>query len=651
MKKRNKVLVLLLTICMVFVMIPSASFAADAKTGDIVVLYTNDVHCAVDSNIGYAGLAAYKADKLKQTEYVTLVDAGDALQGDVMGTLSKGEYLVDIMNKTGYDVLVPGNHEFDYGMDQFFKLAKASNAKYVCANFIDLKTNKAVFDPYVMKTYGKTKVAYVGIDTPEAISKAAPAYFQDKTGKYIYDFCNDKTGEKLYKAVQTAVDAAKADGANYVIAVGHLGIDAQSSPWTSKDVIANTSGIDALIDGHSHSTIANEQVKNKAGANVTLTSTGTKLAAIGELVISDGKISTNLVTKYEGKDQAVQTVVEKYNKKIEALTKKVVAKSNVDLTIFEADGKTRAIRNQETNLGDLCADAYKAISGADVAIVNGGGIRADIKAGDVTYGQIIAVHPYGNMLCMVKATGQELLDALEMASRTCPSENGGFLQVAGMTYDIDTTVPSTVVINDKNMFVKVEGARRVVNAKINGVAVDPKKTYTVASHDFMLHQQGDGLNMFMDNEFVLDKIMIDNQVLINYIEENLGGVIDKSYAKRQGRIGIISSQKVNSNDALDADKTIVTLCKDAAACTTKITSLKVTSKRINAKINGNAKADGFYYKTVNSKGTKVSYKYSTKNSYTTKTLAKGKYTVKVVPYTYVAGERVYGKTISKKIIV
>jgi 5''-nucleotidase/2'',3''-cyclic phosphodiesterase and related esterases len=544
MKKTSKILSLVLSLAMTLSLCVTAG-AADTTTavtkGDIVVLYTNDVHCAVDDNIGYAGLVAYRTDMQKATDYVTLVDAGDALQGAPLGTLSKGEYLVQIMNQVGYDVAVPGNHEFDYGMDQFLAMAKEQKSGYICCNFMNLKTNKPVFDAYKMVTYGSTKVAYVGIDTPESISKSTPSYFQDASGNYIYGFCQGNNGKDLYAAVQSAVDAAKKDGANYVIAVGHCGIDEQSAPWRSTDIIANVSGLNAFIDGHSHSVIASQAVKDKDGKTVPLTSSGTKLANIGKVVIkSDGTITTGLVAKddYTTKDTATTTLVNSIKAQNDTLLKKVVARSDVALTILGSDGK-RAVRNAETNLGDLCADAYRAISGADVAIVNGGGIRADIAAGDITYEDIIKVHPYGNALCVVKATGQQILDALEMASRTCPSENGGFLQVSGLTYTIDTTIPSTVKVDDNKMFVSVEGARRVKDVKVGGSAIIPNKTYTLASHNYMLKEAGDGLNMFQKDELVKDSVMLDNQVLINYITSTLNGVVPAAYAKAQGRITVV----------------------------------------------------------------------------------------------------------------
>lgn len=654
MRKNKRLLTILLAVCLVVTMMPSMVFAANAKSDDIVVLYTNDVHCGIDDAIGYAGLAAYKADKLKETKNVALVDAGDAIQGDLAGALSKGEYIVDIMNQVGYDVAVPGNHEFDFGMDQFLSLVKKSNAKYISSNFMDTKANKTVFDPYVIKEFDGKKVAFVGISTPESITKSTPAYFQDENGNYIYDFCNDKTGKGVYDAVQAAIDAAKAEGADYIIALGHMGIDEQSKPWTSREVIANTSGLDAFIDGHSHSTVANETVKDKAGKDVVLSQTGTKLAAIGELIITaDGKISTSLITDYTKKDEKTTALIKDVNDKIAAVSSKVVGKTEVLLTTLDAEGK-RAIRSQETNMGDFCADAYRIIGNADIGIIQGGGIRADIKAGDITYGDIIALHPWGNMYGVIEATGQQVLDALEMGVRNSPEEVAGFLQVSGVTYDVDTTIPSTVVTDENAMFVKVGGERRVVNVKVNGEPIDPNKTYTVASTTYILTQQGDGYSMFDGCKEVTKEALIDSEVIQKYIEK-LGGTIGQDYAKKQGRIGIIKTY--NSKDVEEsienAGKEAVKLYKAAVARTTKLTSAKSSAKtkKITAKISGNSKATGFYYKVTNAKGKVVSSISKSGKTFTTKKLAKGKYTVSVKPYTYVVGEKVYGKTVSKKVTI
>ena len=525
------------------------AFAEETAAKDVVVLYTNDVHCGIDENIGYAGLAAYKKAFAKADYDVLLVDNGDAIQGGPVGTLSKGEYIIDIMNEVGYDVATIGNHEFDYGMDQFMALREKAKFPYVSANFTDLE-GKPILDPFVIKEAGGRKIAFVGASTPETFTKSTPTYFQNEKGEYIYDFCEGEDGKRLYAAVQKAVDDAREAGAEYVVVLAHLGIDGSSVPYTSSDLIVNTNGIDAVLDGHSHSTIEQEVVKNKDGEEVLLTSTGTKLAAVGALTIAaDGTLSTRLHTESIFQDDETTAFVEGIKAQYGETLAKVVASSQVDLivndlTAVDSEGKPiRIIRSQETNLGDLCADAYRLVSGADIGVVNGGGIRAAIPAGDITFEQIISVHPFGNAMCVVEATGQQILDALEKSVSKLPDENGGFLHVSGLTFTVDMSVPSTVVVDDKGNFVEVSGERRVKDVKVGGEDIDPAKTYTLASQNYMLKSGGDGFNMFINDKLLQDEVMLDNQVLITYITENLGGVIGEEYAEPygQGRITIINA--------------------------------------------------------------------------------------------------------------
>ena len=537
--KSKKLLSLLLVLAMMFSLTVTASaeeaaVISAAPADEIVILHTNDVHCSYEAYDKVAALAK-DAD--------LLVDAGDAIQGGVIGTLSKGEYIVDIMNEIGYDAAVPGNHEFDYDMDQFLKLAKEkAEYPYLSANFVD-KTGKPVFDAYKLFEVDGKKVAFVGLTTPETFTKSTPTYFQDGNGNYIYGFCEGGNGQELYAAAQKAIDAAEAAGADYVIGLGHLGIDGESSPWTSKEVIANTTGFDAFIDGHSHSTFA-ETVKDKAGNDVAFAQTGTKLANVGKITIkADGTITCeNIDLANVTADADTTAYIAGVTEKFDALQNTVVAKTEVELTINGADGK-RAVRSAETNLGDLCADAYRVMLGADVAFVNGGGVRANLAAGDITYGDIVNVHPFGNEACLVKVTGQQIKDALELGASAYPGESGGFLQVSGLTYTIDSTIPSSVVRDEKNMFVKVDGAYRVSDIQVGGQPLDINKTYTLASHNYMLKSQGDGYAMFgTDNvEIIKDCVMIDNQVLINYIVEELNGTVGKEYAAPEGRITIVTA--------------------------------------------------------------------------------------------------------------
>ena len=560
----KKVFACLLAVVMLLglIVVPAAAKAEGEEAKEIVILYTNDVHCGIVDGLGYAGVARVKAAFEAAGKEVILVDNGDATQGDVIGTLSKGEAIVELMNAVGYDVATIGNHEFDYGMEQFNKNVSLAKFQYVCCNFLNDK-GEAVLKPYTIVEKAGKKIAFVGIDTPEAFTKSTPVYFQDGEGNYIFSFCEGNNGQDLYDKVQETVDAARAEGADYVIALAHLGIDEQSAPWMSTDVITNTTGIDAVLDGHSHSVIAGDAVKNKDGENVILTSTGTKLDNVGIFTIDgEGKMSSMLLdadaikfmdavgalTEDNGAGEAVAAAIAKNDE----LVNTVVAKTSVTLTttdpvaVDEKGNAIRIVRSQETNLGDLCADAYRAMGQADIAFVNGGGIRANINEGDITYGQIIKVHPYGNALCVVEATGQEILDALELSVCSLPGESGGFLHVSGLKFSVDMNVDSTVVKDEKKMFVEVAGDRRIKDVEVlqedgTYAPIDPNKTYTLACHNYLLRDMGDGYTMFADNNFLQEDVMLDNQVLINYIVEKLGGTVGGDYVDPygQGRITII----------------------------------------------------------------------------------------------------------------
>ena len=383
----KKFLALLLAAMMLFGVVAMAEEAPAGLTKNVVILFTSDVHAGIDQGWGYAGVAAIR-DGLKANNHVVLVDNGDAIQGETIGTLTNGKALVELMNVVGYDVAVPGNHEFDYGMDNFLSLAKdVANYPYISANFT--YKDEPVFAPYVVKEFDGVKIAFVGVTTPKTITSSTPAYFQDEEGNFVYGFSQDDTGAKFYAAIQSAVDAARAEGAAYVIACGHLGTEETCEPYTSIDVIYNVSGIDALLDGHAHETMPSNVVKGKDGKDVVRVACGTKLANVGALTITpDGKISSELYTWQNSVSPTevfglTGTVVDAVNEKIaslEEIRQTVVAFTENTLYIKDPVTDVRIIRNAETNLGDLCADAYRAMSGADVAVVNGGGVRAQIPA-------------------------------------------------------------------------------------------------------------------------------------------------------------------------------------------------------------------------------------------------------------------------------
>ena len=537
MKKR--LLSIIIALVMLFGVVSAAAAPIAGRDGEqpeTVILFTNDVHCGIENGWGYAGLAALKKNYEEAGVNTLLVDAGDHVQGGPIGTLSRGQYIIDIMNFVGYDLAIPGNHEFDYGMDQFLALADSADYPYISANFMNYSNGaptSSVFDAYKIFEIGGVKIAFVGLCTPETITKSTPTYFQNDQGEYIYGFCQDETGDALVNAAQDAIDAARAEGADYVIALGHLGIDEQSSPWMATEVIARTTGIDAFIDGHSHSVI-NGTVNNADGDPVLHGQTGTKLNNIGVLSIyADGSLGLELLPVPEEveKDPATQEFIDSINAQFDELLHEVVAYTEYDLTVNDPETGNRAVRSRETNLGDMCADAYRELFGADIAFVNGGGVRANINAGEITFENILNVHPFGNEACLVEVTGQQILDALEMGARVCPDENGGFLQVSGLTYEIHTDLEPNVIIGEDKMWIGPAGIPyrvqnvMVMNRETRGYEpLDLNKTYTLASHNYMLLNQGDGFAMFGKNNVTVlqENVMIDNAVLINYIQSMPG---------------------------------------------------------------------------------------------------------------------------------
>lgn len=548
-KMYGKLLSFVLAMAMVFSVpvVSDAAVVSSVDKSDIVILYDNDVHCEVD---GYVEMAAIKKELQSQSNYVSLVSCGDFVQGGVIGSISKGEAIVKIMNNIGYDVVTLGNHEFDYAIPQLKSLMLDLDAKVVSSNFLKKSTGKPVFGSYTMKKYGKTKVAFVGVTTPETFTKSTPVYFQNSKGEFIYDFCGDATGKALYKRVQTVVNAARKNGADYVVALTHLGTESVTKRWSAQSLVKNTYGIDVVLDGHSHSTVESLKVKNKKGKSVTISSTGTKFANVGELVITKkGKITTKLISL--GEDEETKSYVEGIKDEYNKLLEEVIGKTEVDLTTLGADGN-RAVRNAETNLGDFCADAFRYVMDADIGMMNGGGIRANIAAGNLTYNNMLSVFPWSNYGCVIEATGQQIKDALEMGAKNYPDESGGFLQVSGLKYTIDASIPSSVVTNaDTGMFEKVNGKYRVTDIQVWNAQksayepIDLQNTYTVAGTNYTLRNNGDGYTMFNDCKVVKDNTMVDNDVLRIYLTDVLKGVVDAQYKDPagQGRITIINKQK------------------------------------------------------------------------------------------------------------
>ena len=523
---------------------------------DIMILYTSDIHCGIDEGFGYAGLEQICKYEQEKGYEVILVDDGDNIQGDPLGLLTKGDALIDLMNKMGYSVAIPGNHEFDYGVDNFLSLAEKAQFKYISCNFQYKGEN--VFDPYVIREIGGRKIGFVGVTTPTTITASKPTLFEDENGEFVYSFLQDETGEGVYNAVQSAVDNARKEGAEYVIVLGHLGNEEQCRPWTYADVISHTNGIDAFLDGHSHDT---DQVimKNKDGKEVPRSACGTKMQHIGWCRIpAEGEVTAGIYSwtlddsapEVLGIENEVSTAVKEARGSISKLLEGKIAVSEQEMTIYDPVavdpewGKVRMIRRAETNLGDLCTDAYRFMTGADIALLGGGGIRVSIPAGDVTMKNMYEVFPFGNEICVVQATGQQILDALEWGAAAVPGENGGFMQVSGLSYEIHTYIDSTCTKDVNGMFTGVAGERRVRNVKVNGTPIDPDALYNVAGNDYWFLNGGDGQTAFNGAERVDAGGMLDVQVLVDYLTRELDGVIGKEYSDPtgQGRIVIVEEK-------------------------------------------------------------------------------------------------------------
>ena len=496
---------------------------------DAVILYTNDVHTYIDKALGYDNIAGLKK-AIARTNDVILVDAGDHIQGTAFGAMDKGKTIVDLMNAADYDLATLGNHEFDYTMEGCMNTIEWANFSYVSCNFYHEENGvrgENVLDAYKVFELGGRKVALIGITTPESFTKSTPAYFQDENGSYIYGISGGEDGSALYADVQAAIDAAKAE-ADVVIALGHLGIDPSSSPWTSKELIANTTGLDAFIDGHSHSTVEQEIVKDQAGSDVVLTQTGCYFGAIGMMRIApDGTISTELITECEYSDPAVKEIQDNWIDEINGRLGEVIG--HTALTFDNYDETGRLVRKMETNTGDFTADALYYLFDSldydvDVAFMNGGGVRNRAITGDISYLSCKNIHTFGNVACLQTVTGQQILDALEWGARsTDAAECGGFLQVSGLKYKVDPTIPDTTQKDDKGVWTGgPTGEYRVYDVEVfqdgEWVDLDLDAEYNLAGYNYTLRDLGDGFNMFNGAVNVIDYVMEDYMVLANYVK-------------------------------------------------------------------------------------------------------------------------------------
>lgn len=503
---------------------------------DVTILYTNDVHTYIDNKSPkptYAAIAALKKSIEDTGRDVLLVDAGDHIQGTAYGSMDDGATIIELMNEAGYDLATPGNHEFDYGMARAKAVIQEADFPYVSCNWVDLRTGFNVLPSVKFFFVGGRKIAFVGVTTPETFTKSTPAYFMnDAQTKYIYDILGGEDGQKLYDAVQKAIDKAEFWGADTIIGLGHLGVDPSSSPWTSEEVIAHTHGFTAFIDGHSHTVMANKQVTDASGKAVTLTQTGSYFKNIGKMTVgADGTITTELINTYEGLDAAVAATASNWIGAVDDMLGEEIAVGDTKFYINDPATGKRRIRSGETNLGDFVADGIYTYFNeieelhCDVAIMNGGGIRTDVEAGPWSFKTCKTVSPFGNVACLMSVTGQQIQDALEFGARFAGAEgkeNGGFLQVAGARYTIHPMIPNTVQTNDKNVWTGSAATPRVSNVEIYDKTtgtyqpLDPNATYALAGMNYTLRNLGDGFAMFDGATLIKDYVSEDYLVMSSY---------------------------------------------------------------------------------------------------------------------------------------
>ena len=503
--------------CLVAMLVAGVSVWAQKS---IVILYENDVHCGID---GYAKMAGLR-DAITQadTAYVGAVCVGDFLQGNTTGAISKGQYVIDIMRHMNYDALTLGNHEFDYGVPRMKSLLEQVGAPVVCANFYEAGSPEPYYAPYVIRQYGDKRVAFVGACTPETMILEGYSFY-DTNGILLYDLKKDS----FYQLIQQAADNARKEGADYVVLLSHVGETTQSMGFDSHRLVNSTKGIDVVLDGHSHNVFEDATASNLDGRPIIVTQTGTQFGRVGKLVITpDGRIVTQLIKSSDipYKNARVAAVTDSIKGLVKAVTDKKIGHTDYTLVVSD-DNDQWIVRSQETNAGDLVADAYRHAMEADIGFENGGGIRNDIMAGDITYGDVIGMLPYDNVLLRIAVSGQQLKAMLERCTASLPELDGNFPQCSGLRYVVHSkshTVSDIEVLQDDGSY-----APLVLN-----------RQYSVALTDYN-HKGGGFYDCFKGCPVLFESTVRYYEALANYIHEQLGGTTGAAYLQPQGRIRVV----------------------------------------------------------------------------------------------------------------
>ena len=553
----------------------------DNLSDDIVILHTNDVHCGLIDSIGYDGLMLYKKELKKQYKYVFTVDAGDHIQGGAIGSLSKGLDIINIMNMVGYDIVAIGNHEFDYGVEQLEECGKKLNCGYISANFCLRKTKEPIYPAYKILDVGDKKIGFIGITTPQTLTKSFLHTIVDDEGNMVYDFLSDNDGKEFYENTQKYIDEVRDKGADYVIIVSHLGNEGDSLEiYSSSGLLSKIDGVDAILDGHTHR-IYNITSKDKNGKDVPIAQTGTKLYQLGVLKIkTDGTITSEILSEipqpkfYEpniifrdGKNRFVDPEMDAFinyilNSHSDELNEKI-GYTNFDLKINldnSGDSSKQLSRSEESTLCDLVADSIRDIGKGDISMVNAGTVRTDLLKGNITIQKILDILPFSTDIIVKEVKGSDILDALEFGMKELPNKTSRFPQVSGISFKVNTKIKSNVVVDSEESFLRVDGDRRVYDVKVGEEDLDLNKTYRMSFDDYIA-EGGDGFSMFTKYEIIENDLKTDNQALVVYIKDVLKGTIPDIYRKTQGRIIIDGKNGQNSaNFISNFPKIILILC-------------------------------------------------------------------------------------------